>query len=259
MIRAAMRYCGAIRIDHVMWLERMFWVPEGGKPSDGAYIRFPVDDLMAVLALESHRHRCVVIGEDLGTVPAGFRERMHREGILSYKLMRFKRYENGLYCRPSTYATSALATPASHDLPTIAGFWTGRDIGVRVALSLLDDVGAKAADAERFRERTLLVAALADQGLLDAGFPTEAHLNDLQMREVIAAVHAFLARTSSSILMLNIEDLAAATEQVNLPGPLVGYPCWRLRMDRRTREIIDAAWVRNMLERVTNERSTLRS
>ena len=72
MIRAAMRYCGAIRIDHVMWLERMFWVPEGGKPSDGAYIRFPVDDLMAVLALESHRHRCVVIGEDLGTVPAGF-------------------------------------------------------------------------------------------------------------------------------------------------------------------------------------------
>jgi len=130
---------------------------------------------------------------------------------------------------------------------------------VRKALGLLGDVEAKAADAERARERRLLVAALADQDLLDADFPTEAHLDDEQMREVIAAVHAFLARAPSSILMLNIEDLAAATEQVNLPGPLGGYPCWRLRMDRCTRDIIDAAWVRDMLVHVTEERRTRHS
>ena len=132
MIRAAMRYCGAIRIDHVMWLDRMFLVPAGGKPADGAYVRFPVDDLMAVIALESHRNQCLVVGEDLGTVPDGFRERMQREGLLSYKLMRFERYQNGLYVRPEMYPAPALATAASHDLPTIAGHWGERDIDVRL-------------------------------------------------------------------------------------------------------------------------------
>ena len=254
MLRAAMRHCGAVRIDHVMWLERMFWVPEGGRPADGAYVRYPVDELMAVLALESHRHGCVVVGEDLGTVPWGFRERMQREAVLSYKLMRFERHGDGLYCRPDAYAGLALATPASHDLPTIAGFWSGRDIAVRAALGILTPGEAEAERAARAHERGLLIAALADRGVIAADFPRDPDLDDARLHELIGAVHAFLAATPSSLLMLNIEDLAAVRDQVNLPGPLVGYPCWRMRLALTARGCLEQPWVRGMLEAVETAR-----
>ena len=255
MIRAAMRHCGAIRIDHVMWLERMFWVPCGGEPTDGAYVRFPVDDLMAVLALESHRNRCVVVGEDLGTVPDGFRERMSREGLLSYKLMRFERHPDGLYFRPQMYPAAALATPASHDLPTIAGHWSERDIDVRLDLKVISAEDAARERSARHVDRELLVAALVDQGLIGADFPARAALDEVHIHALIEAVHLLLARTPSSMFLLNVEDLAASHEQVNLPGPLVGYPCWRIRLDKTIRQIFDAEWVRRMLENVTRERT----
>lgn len=237
MLAANMRHARAIRLDHVMWLERMFFIPRGAKPTEGTYVAYPRDELLAVLALESHRNRCLVVGEDLGTVPLGFRELMQREGMLSYKLMAFERYHDGFYKRPDAYAPLALATPASHDLPTLAGFWRGRDIEVRLGLGLLTAVEAEAARTARIRDRELLVAALDDQKLLAGDFPRGADISDHHLAELATAVHVFLARSPAALAMLNLEDLALSSEQVNLPGPLVGYPCWRVRMEKTVGEI----------------------
>lgn len=255
MLAAGMRHAGAIRLDHVMWLERMFFIPHGSKATDGTYVAYPRDDLLAVLALESHRNRCLVVGEDLGTVPLGFREVMAREGILSYKLMAFERYHDGFYLRPDAYPRLALATPGSHDWPTIRGWWSGRDIEVRAGLGLLSATEAAAALDARGRDRELLVAALADQQLLGADFPRHADLGGPDLAELVGAVHGFLARSPAALLMLNLEDLALSAEQVNLPGPLVGYPCWRMRMEHDAEAILGGADAEAQIAAVAKQRA----
>ncbi len=254
MLAANMRHARALRLDHVMWLERMFFIPRGSKASDGTYVRYPRDELLAVLALESHRHRCLVVGEDLGTVPLGFRELMEREGLLSYKLMAFERYHDGFFKRPDTYPHLGLATPGSHDWPTLAGWWRGRDIEVRIGLGLLTVEDAAKAQAQRQRDRALMAGALSDQWLLDAAFPAEADIAEERLAELVAAVHRFLARSPAALAMLNLEDLALSTEQVNLPGPLVGYPCWRVRMERSAADILASAAAQASIAAVNGER-----
>ncbi|MEW5962561.1 MAG: glycogen debranching protein GlgX [Pseudomonadota bacterium] len=230
LLRANMRHAAALRLDHVMWLERMFWIPSGGTARDGTYVRFPRDDLMGVLALESHRNRCLVVGEDLGTVPDGFRDRMREEAILSYRFMRFERHPDGLFHRPQSYPALALATPASHDLATIRGFWLGRDIEAKRAAGLVTDAAATAATATRAIERAQLIAALADQHLLPPDFPVHLAIGDDAMAALVEAVHRFLARTPSALAMLNLEDLAGVVDQTNLPGTIDSYPNWRRRL-----------------------------
>ena len=255
MLAANMRHARALRLDHVMWLERMFFIPRGAKATEGTYVRYPRDELLAVLALESHRHRCLVVGEDLGTVPLGFRELMAREGLLSYKLMAFERYHDGFYKRPDTYPHLGLATPGSHDWPTLAGWWRGRDIEVRVGLGLIAAADVAAAEEQRARDRALMVGALADQWLIGAAkFPAEADIPDETLAELVAAVHRFLARSPAALAMLNLEDLALSLEQVNLPGPLVGYPCWRVRMEQSASAILASDAALASLEAVTAER-----
>lgn len=230
MLAASMRHTGALRLDHVMWLERMFWIPAGGTALDGTYVRYPRDDLFAILALESHRHECLIVGEDLGTVPHGFRERMERETILSYRFVRFERFPDGLFRRPETYPRIALATPASHDLATLRGFWLGRDIDAMQQASLITLEQAATMFEDRAKERRQLVAALADQQLLPADFPIDIELSAAAMTALIDAVHRYLARTPSALAMLNIEDLAGVADQSNLPGTIDSYPNWRRRL-----------------------------
>ena len=242
LLSANMCHAGALRLDHVMWLERMFWIPEGGTARDGTYVRYPREDLLGVLALESHRNRCLVIGEDLGTVPDGFRERMERETILSYRFVRFERHADGLFHRPQAYPALALATPASHDLATIGGFWRARDIEAMQRTGLLTEAAAIAATADRARDRAQLVAALADQQLLSPDFPLAADLAPDALALLVEAVHRYLARTPSALAMLNIEDLAGVIDQTNLPGTIDSYPNWRRRMpvDLTARALDDA-------------------
>ena len=128
MLRANMRYAGALRIDHVMGLARLFWVPQGGEPGDGAYVHYPFEDLLGILALESQRNRCMVIGEDLGTVPDEVRAAAAREGILSYRVLIFERRNSGEFKAPAEYPVDALVAVSTHDLPTLAGYWEGRDL-----------------------------------------------------------------------------------------------------------------------------------
>lgn len=255
MLRANMRHAGAIRIDHAMWLQHVFWIPNGETGQNGAYVSYPMDDLFNILALESHRNRCVVIGEDLGTVPSGFRERMEQENVLSYRLMMFERHPDGLFKRPDTYPPLSLATPASHDLPPISGFWAERDIDTALELGLIDnEEGLDAARQARQLDREVLIAALADQGLLSPEFPATAELSSDQSEILISAIHAFMGKTPSAICMVNLEDVLSLQSRINLPGTVDEHPNWRHRIPMNIEAIAHSGFIERCAKRLNLER-----
>ncbi len=225
LIRANMRHAGGLRIDHVMGLQHLYWVPAGKNPSEGGYVRYPMDDLIGILALESQRQRCLVVGEDLGTVPDGFRERMADANILSYRVLFFEQDgANGEFARPEAYPRPALAVTGSHDLPTLRGWWEGRDLELRERLNLFPNPG----DAEmlrqlRERDRDCLLVALRGEGLLPDGETPDAE-------RLARAVHAYLARTPSMLAMAQIDDLTGEVDPVNVPATFMEHPNWRRRL-----------------------------
>ena len=153
LLQANMRYAGALRIDHALALQRLYWIPSGAESKDGAYVQYATDDLVGILALESHRNRCVVIGEDLGTVPKGFRERMAKANILSYRVLFFERDEEG-FIAPEAYPKLSLSVASSHDLPTLCGWWNGSDIQLKERLHLFPTPKiAEEARAKREKDR----------------------------------------------------------------------------------------------------------
>jgi len=242
LIDAAMAPAGAVRIDHAMGLMRLFWIPTGGTPADGAYVSYPLPAMLHTVAEASRAHACVVVGEDLGTVAPGFREAMMRSGLLSYRVVWFERWESGLYKAPAVYPKDALATVSTHDLPTIQGFLVGRDIDWRLEVGQLDARAAAAARTERAADIGKLADALAHEKLLD-GNSSEA---------LALALHRFLARTPTALAMVQIEDLEGAVEQPNLPGTTDEHPNWRRRMLGEVDRLFDrptaAAIVRSMAE-----------
>jgi 4-alpha-glucanotransferase len=225
LIRANMRHAGGLRIDHVMALQHLYWIPEGQPPSQGAYISYPLGDLVGILALESQRQRCIVVGEDLGTVPEGFRERMSEAGILSYRVVFFECRGDGSFLGPEEYPALALSTIGSHDLATLRGWWEERDINLKEEKGLYPSEGEiRKQRHQRARERTHLTDALRKAGIdlpkdFDANSPYSAALAD--------AVHEFLARTKSGLAVAQLDDLTDERDQVNLPATTDQYPNWR--------------------------------
>jgi 4-alpha-glucanotransferase len=235
-LRSAMAHAGGVRIDHVMGLARIWCVPEGEKATHGAYMRFPVGDLMRLLAAESHRHRAVVIGEDLGTLPDGYRETLIGNGVLGLRVMFFERDSNGGFAPPSRYAPQAVATSTTHDMPTLAGWWRGADIGLRAGLGLLPDGQDEAAEqAIRQSERRALWHALREHGGA-GGDPPKAAGTRLG-----TAVARFLGATPSSLVMLPLEDALLSEPQVNLPGTTDEHPNWRRRLPRAAEVLLAEA------------------
>ncbi len=226
LLRANMLHAGALRIDHVMALRRCFWIPRGASPLEGAYVRYPLEDLLAVVARESRRHRCAVIGEDLGTVPDGFRERLRDARILSSRLVYFERdWQTGAFLAPASYPRSAASSVGTHDLPPLGGWWTGDDLAVRGMLALYpDERTQREAGEDRWAARFALIDALLAAGAIDeaaadrlredarhSGSPD--HLNELT-----AAVHRFLAETRSAAAVVQLEDVLSEIDAVNVPG-----------------------------------------
>jgi len=225
-LRAAMRHAGALRIDHVMALMRLFWVPEGAVPVDGAYVAYPFSELLGIVALESRRNRCLVIGEDLGTIAPGVRAGLQAAGVLSYRPLYFERTADAEFALPESYPPQALVTIGTHDLPTLSGFWTGRDIAARRRLRLYPDEATLAEQlAARSRDRERLLSALGRAGVFAAAAPRRMTV------DLMIAVHRFLARTPSAVMAVQLEDVFGQDTQMNLPSTTEDqYPNWRRKL-----------------------------
>lgn len=228
LLRANMRHAGGLRIDHVMALLRLYWIPAGNAPTEGTYVHYPLEDLLAVLALESERNECIVVGEDLGTVPGEVREALARNGVHSYRVLYFEHGHDGGFAAPSSFPAQALVTVSTHDLPTLQGFWQATDLAARDALDLFPSSHVREQQyAERTAERPRLLAALAREGL--APWP-EREPGRLDLVQVVA-VHRYLARAPSVLMTVQLEDVFGETAQVNLPATTdAQYPNWRRKI-----------------------------
>jgi 4-alpha-glucanotransferase len=247
-----MRHAGGVRIDHILGLQRSFWWPADGAP--GAYVRQPVEDLLAVVALESHRQRCVVVGEDLGTVPAGLRRLLDRAGVLGCSVLYFEREADGSFRRTADYRAGSIASVGTHDLPTLAGFWAGRDIDWRERLGLYGDPDQGA--QERVARRTEvagLLRLLEAEGLLPQGIDPEAPPDDLPW-PVAVALHRVLARSPALLMALQLEDAQGAIEQANLPGTIDEHPNWRRRLAKSVQDLGRARRLRELAATIADER-----
>ncbi|WP_407193877.1 4-alpha-glucanotransferase [Bradyrhizobium sp. STM 3566] len=211
MLAASMRHAGAIRLDHVLGLKRLYLVPRGFKPDNGAYVQMPFEALLAAVACESAAHKCIVIGEDLGTVPEGFREMMQDFGIWSYLVMMFERDDAGHFRNVDHYRPNALVTLNTHDLCTYAGWRSFSDLKMKRSLGL--DPGEN--DQARWDALGRLDEILRQNGI---------GANDLY------SVLAFLSRTPSRLLAVSMEDLLGVIDQPNIPGTIDEHPNWRQRL-----------------------------
>jgi 4-alpha-glucanotransferase len=220
-LRAALRHAGGLRIDHVLGMFRQWWVPLGADPADGAYVRYPTDELLEIVALESARAAAPVIGEDLGTVAPGVRRELRRRRILSYRLAYFERVP------PARYPRGSLAAVTTHDLPTLAGLWRGTDLEAQRRAGLEPDPAGLA----RLRERIRRIA----------GVPPDADLD-----EVVLRLHAALAASPSLLVSATLEDALRVEERPNLPGTLDEHPNWSIPLPATVEQIESSAQVREL-------------
>ena len=221
LIRANMRHAGALRIDHVMGLQHLYCVPAGHSPAEGAYVGYPLEDLVGILKLESVRHRCLIVGEDLGTVPEGFRERMAAARILSYRVLFFEK-DAGVFRAPAKYPHLSVAVEGSHDLPTLRAWWSGSDLDLKERLNLFPrPADAVQARAEREGDRKAFVVALRAERI--AAQPMNGE-------RLFEAAHTFLARTASALALVQLDDISNEEDPVNVPNTSTEHPNWRRKI-----------------------------
>lgn len=223
ILRANMRAAGALRIDHVLGYARQFWIPAGAAGIDGAYVTYPADDLVALTALESTRARCLVIGEDLGTVPEGLRQRLAAAGILSYKVLWFERGADGAFLPPSSYPHLSAACLSSHDLVPFLGWTAAREPAGRRQL-------------EAALERESIPSGATDADLM-------------------VAAHRMIARAPSTLMLVQADDLAGETEPLNVPGTDRERPNWRRRLKVTVEALAAEPLARRTIGAVAEERS----
>ncbi len=229
LLDANMRHAGSLRIDHAMSLRRLFVIPQGRSVMSGTYLAYPFEILSDRLAQASREAGCLVIGEDLGVVPDGFRAAMAARNILAYKVLPFERSASGAIADPVSYPYLSVAMAATHDLPTLAGFWRGRDIVARRAIGLLSPEQTQAALRERVVERRHYLALLEAQGILAPG-SIDPEPSDAIPPGLIDIVHRSIARAGSALALVQLDDILGETEAVNLPGTSTEYPNWRRRL-----------------------------
>ena len=251
MLRANLAHAGGLRIDHVLGLARMWLVPEGAPASAGAYLTYPLDDLLRLVAIESWRHRAIIIGENLGTVPETLNTELETRGVLGIDVLWFVREEDDQdtaardagalpsppapFLPPERWPAQAVATTTTHDLPTIAGWWAGRDIAWRARLHQLGSGETEAGlMALRAAERAALWQAMRDGGVAhDAEPPADA--------APVETILRWLHRAPTPLRLVPVEDLLALREQPNLPGTISGHPNWQRRLDAYPRDLFARA------------------
>lgn len=224
-LRATMAYAGGIRIDHAFGLRRLWITPEGASAIDGAYLAYPQDELMRLIAIESHRASAIVIAEDLGTHPPGFAKDMAERGMAGMRVLWFEREGDGAFRSPAAFDPVSVAMTATHDAPTVSGWWGGRDLDWNARLGR-----SGPSEADRDRDRAALWSAIG------AGAPQPP--SDHAPPVVDAAIR-HVAGAASRIAIAPLEDLAGEAEQPNLPGTIDEHPNWRRRLARPTDELLD--------------------
>jgi 4-alpha-glucanotransferase len=249
-IRRNCRHGGALRIDHVMRLFRLYWIPDGSDATHGAYVREMSEDFVRVLALESVRNQVMVIGEDLGTVEPGVRETLARFGILSYRLFYFEKNKDGTFHAAAEYPPQALVSSTTHDLPTLAGFWIGADIEARRKAGAIDEQAYRVQWESRADEKQKMLDRLFAEGLLREDLPRKAVNYSELTGDLHNAAIGFLARTPSQLLAVNQEDLTKETAQQNLPGTTWQYPNWGRKMRYSVEELRTNDLARSFAEMV---------
>jgi len=226
-LRSAMVHGGGVRIDHVMGLERLWVIPQGHPSSEGAYLTYPKQDLMRLVALEAQRHGAVVIGEDLGTVAPSFRRDARRHGIMGMNVLMFERQNTGRFRAPTAWPKTSVSMSGTHDLPTLIGWWSGRDMEWRAELDQFGP-GVTLSDAQedRARSRTQIWDALVKAECAEGDAPPSTPQGGARFAE---AALMFVAKSPSPIAIFPYEDLLGLEEQPNLPGTTSGHPNWQQR------------------------------
>jgi 4-alpha-glucanotransferase len=252
LIRDNMRYFGALRLDHVMSLFRLWWVPAGTAPSEGAYVHYPLHQQLSALALESVRHRCLVVGEDLGVVPDEMRRAMPEFGVYHYKVLLFEK-QDGRFKSPQELVRRALATLTTHDMPPLRSYWERLDIELRRELGLYPGPEVEQqVRRERDADRAALLAALEAQGLAPA-HPRTAQ--EPFSPELTTSLHRYLARSSAALAALQIEDLLGMSEPVNVPGTDRQYPNWQRKLTLDLDEIVHRTDLAGQFAAIGRERT----
>jgi len=222
MLRANMVHAGGVRIDHVMGLMRLWVIPDGAKPLEGAYLRYPVEDLFRLTSLESHLNRAVVVGEDLGTLPYGYRDVLSYRGLAGMQVLWFER-DWGAFIPRARWRREALAMTTTHDLPTVAGWWQGTDIGWRAQILRGFDAGAEIRGREA--DRRALWSAFAEAGCASGDPPPPG-----DPEGAVQATLCYIGGAPSRLALCALEDILALTEQPNLPSTIDEHPNWRRRL-----------------------------
>ena len=245
LVRNMMRYVAALRFDHVMTLYRLWWVPRGMQSKDGTYVHYPLQDLIAILALESQRHHCIVIGEDLGTVPEAMTEAMEHYRAYHYKVLLFEQLADGSFKPPEAYLPGAMAVVTTHDLPTLRGWWEVHDVVLRGTLDLYpsDELRVQASDW-RIRDRVNLLRALVAAGLWhwQEGEPLPDYSAALSR-----AIHAFIGLSSANIALIQVEDLIGMIDPVNVPGTDTEHANWQRKLTTSIADIFSSADTKDIL------------
>jgi 4-alpha-glucanotransferase len=227
VLRDNMKYAGALRIDHAMGLQRLYWIPEGNTAVEGAYVAYPFRELLESVAEESWISQTIVIGEDLGTVPPGFTDTMVRAGLLSYQVFYFSE-RDGVWMAPHAYRREAMVCASTHDLPTLKGWWVNNDIDWRVKVGRATETEAATQKDDRMLDRKRLLDALMGAQALK---PDPAYAEAKEMPDdVLVAVHRFLAATPCRLFAVQLDDALGLSEQANLPGTVDEHPNWRRKM-----------------------------
>jgi 4-alpha-glucanotransferase len=244
LIASSARYYGALRLDHVMALFRQWWVPQGLTPGDGAYVHYPLQEQLRVLALVSQQHRCLIVGEDLGVVPQEIHQALPQFAVYHYKVLLFEKDAAG-FRRPDQYTPRALATPSTHDMPTLRGYFGRHDLALRDRLHLYPTAEIK---SQLEDERS------ADIVALHRAFVAERLISGQSSPELARAAALYLARSRANLIALQAEDLVGTLEPVNVPGTSVEYPNWSRKLDRDLEELFTSADAQGLWADVTEAR-----
>ncbi|MBP0616435.1 4-alpha-glucanotransferase [Jiella mangrovi] len=255
---ALTRHAGAVRIDHAMGLARLWWIPNEARSAGGGYMRYHLGAMVDAVASAANENRCVVIGEDLGTVPEGFRETMAEANVFSYRVLYFERHQDGSFIDPANYPRLSLACISTHDLATLAGWWTGADIELRFEAGTQDEAATTRDRKSREQEKAMLIRALDGAGALPdefAGVPGGTSDLPAELPDALAiAIHRYIARGAALLLAVQLDDMVGSKRQANLPGTTDQYPNWRIVTSVPLEELAENARFRELAAAMREER-----